>query len=487
MNEKLKRIFIKGGIINPNELKKIIELARAINLKHISFGSRQDILFPIKKDQEHLLKTYFSEYKEDLEHDEYLYQNIVSSYVCADIFPNTSWLNSTTYLYIQQEFKYTPTLKINIVDPEQDLVPLYSGQLNFIASKQEDYWHLNLNLPGWEDVNYPALVYSWDLAKIAEKIEQIYKNYNNVEDLYNAINQELETSNKVVKEPLSVPYRPFPYYEGMNKMGISQYWLGLYWRNNQYDINFLDEFCDFCTDYKISRICVTPWKSLIVKGIERTYKFNLEKFLGQRGINIRHSSLELNWHLPVENEEALKLKRFIVKSFDQNDTSTYGLTVGYHERKKDYQYFTSMIIEKNPKPEMTEGFENLDTYNVMYCENFDPNTKKYITYAQNVEQIELPGLLMKLSQLYFEQLDNSSENVAKPLEKSSETFNKTVYQCKECLSVYDEELGDEIGNIPAETKFEDLPEDYCCSLCGASKSAYAKVELSELKGFTIKH
>ena len=483
MNERLKRIFIKGGIINPNELKKVIELARAINLNHISFGSRQDILFPIQKDQEHLLKAYFPQFGEDLEHEEYLYQNIVSSYMCADIFPQTSWLSATTYLYIHQDFKYTPTLKINIVDPEQDLVPLFNGQLNFIASKEVDYWYLNLNLPGWKNVDYPALVYSWDLAKIAKKIEEVYTNFDNIEDLYNFINQELEVTNRVIKEPLSVPYRPFPYYEGMNKMGINQYWLGLYWRNNRYDIDFLDDFCDFCMDYKISRICVTPWKSFIVKGIEKAYKFNLEKFLGQRGINIRHSSLELNWHLPVDNEHAKKLQRFIVKSFDQNDTSTYGLTIGYHERKENYQYFTSMIIERNPKPEKTKGFENLDTYNVMYCENFDPNTKKYNLYAQNVEQIELPGLLMQLTQLYFEQLDNSQENVAKPKQVEKSTSEKYVYQCQQCLSIYDEAFGDQEAGIPAGTAFEDLPEDYVCSVCGSPKSDFVKVSVQNLVGY----
>ena len=481
MIEKLKRIFIKGGVITPNELKQVTHLAKALNLTSISFGSRQDILLPVKENQQHLLKTYFPEFKQDIDDDTYKYQNIVSSYVCADVFQQTPWLSASTYLYLHEDFKYNPTLKINIVDPQQNLVPIYSGNLNFIASKDEDYWHLNLDLPGWKkDINYPVLVYSWNIAKIAKIIEDEYQNFDNVQDLFKHITDLTDANNKVIKEPLKIPYRPFPYYEGMNKMGISQYWLGLYWRNNKYDIKFLEDFCDFCMDYKISRICITPWKSFIVKGIEKEYKFMLEKFLGQRGINVRHSSLELNWHLPVNDAEALKLKRFIVKSFDQNDISTYGLTFGYHERSENPHYFTSMIVEKNPSPKITNEFQNIASYNVLYCKKFDPNTREYISYAQNVEEIELPGLLMQLSQLYFEQLDNNTENVAKPIEnKDSGLIETPVHQCTSCMTVYDDEIGDAEANIAPGVAFKDLPSDYTCSLCEAPKTKFKEVVLAE--------
>ncbi|NIJ44382.1 rubredoxin [Wenyingzhuangia heitensis] len=478
MVETLKRIFIKGGVISPNELKQVIQLAKALNLKTISFGSRQDILLPVQQNQEHLLKTYFPQFKQDIE-ESLKFQNIVSSYVCADVFPQTSWLSATTYLYLHEEFKYNPSLKINIVDPQQNLVPIYNGQLNFIASKNEDYWYLNLNLPGWDKhTSYPVLVYTWNISKVAKAVEEEYQNFDNIQDLYNRVNELVDSNNKVISEPLSIPFRPFPYYEGMNKMGINQYWLGLYWRNNKYDIQFLEEFCDFCMDYKISRICITPWKSFIVKGIEKEYKFMLEKFLGQRGINVRHSSLELNWHLPVNDSEALKLKRFIVKSFDQNDISTYGLTIGYHERSESPRYFTSMIIEKNPSPKIANEFETINSYNVLYCKNFDPNTGEYIQYAQNVEEIELPGLLMKLSQLYFDQLDTSAENVAKPKENKDTGLSKhQIHQCKNCMTVYDETIGDEEANIKAGTSFNELPADYVCSLCEAPKKEFIEAML----------
>ncbi len=50
------------------------------------------------------------------------------------------------------------------------------------------------------------------------------------------------------------------------------------------------------------------------------------------------------------------------------------------------------------------------------------------------------------------------------------------WRCKVCGYIYDEELGDGESGIPPGTKFEDLPEDWVCPLCGAPKSEFEKVE-----------
>lgn len=41
--------------------------------------------------------------------------------------------------------------------------------------------------------------------------------------------------------------------------------------------------------------------------------------------------------------------------------------------------------------------------------------------------------------------------------------------CKACGYIYDEEVGDPDSGIEAGTKFEDIPDDWVCPVCGASK------------------
>ena len=48
--------------------------------------------------------------------------------------------------------------------------------------------------------------------------------------------------------------------------------------------------------------------------------------------------------------------------------------------------------------------------------------------------------------------------------------------CDVCGWVYDEELGYPEGGIAPGTKFEDLPEDFVCPLCGAGKEDFSKAD-----------
>lgn len=472
----LKRVFVKGGILSPSELKQIINYAESLGLDALHFGSRQDIVFPSHEENQEIAEQ-FPKLSTSMISD-IRYQNIVSSYVSSDIFSSTRWLGGATYLYIIESFKFDPQLKINIVDPKQQLVPLFSGQLNFIASSHEDYWYLHLKLPNWEEpVYYPVLIYSWDISKVAKVIEDIYMDTDDVDELFTLINSQLETNARTIETKLKTTFTPFPYYEGMNKMGINQYWLGLYWRNNRYYLDFLRDFCDFCLENRVAKICITPWKSFIVKGIPRESKLMLEKLLGKSGINIRHSLLELNWHLPVNDDEALALKQFLVRNFDQNDISTYGLTFAITNRSKASNYFASIIIEKNSAPNLVKEYQVRSTYNVLYCENFDPNTQKYKVYAQDVDKIELSGLLMELSKMYFEQFGNEVVGSDEVEKNKLIPEKKLVYQCSDCLTVYDDSYGDATADILKLISFEDLSIDYECSVCGSSKDAFISVEM----------
>ena len=47
------------------------------------------------------------------------------------------------------------------------------------------------------------------------------------------------------------------------------------------------------------------------------------------------------------------------------------------------------------------------------------------------------------------------------------------YECEACGWVYDEELGVPEQGINPGTKFEDLPEDFECPLCGVGKDMFA--------------
>jgi rubredoxin len=49
------------------------------------------------------------------------------------------------------------------------------------------------------------------------------------------------------------------------------------------------------------------------------------------------------------------------------------------------------------------------------------------------------------------------------------------YLCEVCGYVYDPELGDPDSGVAPGTKFEDIPEDWVCPLCGVAKADFVKM------------
>lgn len=50
------------------------------------------------------------------------------------------------------------------------------------------------------------------------------------------------------------------------------------------------------------------------------------------------------------------------------------------------------------------------------------------------------------------------------------------YICTACDWVYDPEIGDPEHGIAPGTKFEDIPDDWVCPLCGVGKEDFEKID-----------
>ena len=474
----LIRAFVKGGFLSPADLLKIMEVSKSLGNKYVLFGSRQDIMFPSNEANEQQLETAFRAISIDYElgSDQSVFQNIVSSYAAVNIVETTNWVKEDSYNVVIDSFEYNPKLKINIVDPVQSLVPLFTGELNFIASREENYWYLYIRDPRKANMIecWPRLIFGQDIAKIAKELEDLFFKFApfTIEELYMVLkNNGVRINYKPIAEKLKFPEITLPYYEGLNAMLNNQYWLGLYWRNNRYDINFMSAASRLCQETNVGKINIIPWKAFVIKGIKASDRLRWEKLMGKFGINERHSSLELNWHLPVIDSEALELKRFLVRELDQQDISTHGLTFTIKTGRELF-LFTAIVIEKTVKASAPG-----DHYNILYAKNFNPNTIIYQTYAKGVKKEMIPALLIELSKLYFRQLNPEKESVYEIKETPSAKGSITSYQCTNCLTVYDKQYGDPISGIAAGVSFEDLPDTYKCHVCDSSKKYFEPLKM----------
>lgn len=469
------RILMAGGILTPGVFMKVTEVARLSGNKEIGFGSRQDVLFTVLP--EYKLKTEERLNDSDIQFewlgdDSLKTQNIVSSFVANEAFASTSWVNASAYLFILEGFKYSPKIKVNIIDPAQKLVPHFSGHLNFLASEIENYWFLYVRREGLGLYEWPELIYSEDIAALSQYIEDIISlnsDYDNA-SVYSCATEELNinTIGKSVKIRRSQSFHP--YYEGIHRMASGKdYWAGFYWRNNRYSLEFIENVCRLCLQTGIGRISLTPWKTFMVKGIKEKDRLVWEQMIGRFGINMRHSSFEYYWHIPYLDKSALSLKRFIVREFEKVDIRTFGLT--FSIGRSDIP-FSSVIIGEKKWPKILNFLSFLKTYKVSYAKDFVDSAIEYNKYHVEVSRKELPNVLMDLSKRYYDSLPLMNEKTDNIVPNKKETIE--IHQCPDCLTAYISEIGDEENGIEIGTSFSDLPTKYCCNTCGQSKNMFVE-------------
>ena len=62
----------------------------------------------------------------------------------------------------------------------------------------------------------------------------------------------------------------------------------------------------------------------------------------------------------------------------------------------------------------------------------------------------------------------------KKAKKNRRTDKMKKYVCDVCGYIYDEETGDPENGIEPGTKWEDVPDDFFCPLCGVGKDQFSE-------------
>lgn len=485
------KINFCGGIISPGDLYNILVAVGKAGVLQVRVGLRQQLLVDTERLGAHLIKQELDKLEIKYENNSDVYPNVVSSYPAEEVFITNTWLSEGVYKDIFDLMDYQPRLKINVSDSNQSFTPLLTGNINWVASPTaQHFWHLFVRFPKTNVVyEWKDMVYTNDVARMSKQIEVlIFENkakfYDNASvngtDLYELIQVESYIT-KPVDAFLKLPAFNLPYYEGLNRYN-DKYWLGIYRRDELFEIDFLKELCMLCLQTKIGLLCSTPWKSLIVKGIEEKDRQQWNNLLARHQVNVRHAANELNFQVEDNSKEGVTLKSYLVKYLSQDDTRTFGICIGIKTRMKS-EVFSSVLVRKRPLISIGKwGFFYL--YDILIAKDFNPNERTGVVFSRNNLKIWLPE---QMRRAILEFYNHQSKVLKTPEEKSSKKETATtekkmefVYQCSDCLSIYDELTGEPDNNFTAGTMFEQLPETYACPVCESIKEKFSKIEKSKL-------
>lgn len=481
------KVNFKGGIISPKEFYNILLAAGRSGLLYVRFGLRQQLLIDVTIEELDNLTAELDLLNVNYEVNKEKFPNIVSSFPAEDVFINNTWLSESVYKDIFDQIDYQPQLKINISDSNQSFTPLLTGNINWVASPASPhFWNLFIRFPKtnvvyeWKDV-----VNTEHVAAFSKHIEDlILKNSGKFYDNSSASGEELyemaDKKNFKTKSsdgPLALPPFNLPYYEGLNRYK-DKYWLGIYRRDELFSIKFLKEVCLLCMQTNTGQLCSTPWKTIIIKGIEEKNRIDWNYLLDKYQINVRHAANELNFQVDDNSFDALKLKHHLVKYLNDDDTRTFGVCIGIKTKLKS-EVFSSILVRRRPLIRI--GKDGLFyVYDILCAKDFNPNERTGFAFSKGNPKFLLAEQLRRAILSYYKYLGGQEEEIIIPgitkIILGEEKEVDTVYQCSNCHTVYDEKYGDPENGIDPGTSFQELPASYCCSVCDAAKDNFVAVK-----------
>lgn len=483
-------VNFNGGIISPGYLLSVLEVAAQYNIEGVSFGLRQQLLIevPVGSVKAFLQACKASKIEAALKKQ--LPPNTVSSYLSYGIFSEDSWVTEGVYKDVFALLEASRRLlKVNVCDAQQTFVPLYTGHINWVAGSQKHYWRLYLRFPGTNNLyTWPQEVYTNDIATVTVALEQFITAPANAgtvarsegKAVYEAIQNTLEYIARPAESALAIASFHLPYYEGFNRYSAG-YWLGIYRRDELFPLRFLKEVAQLCLDSRIGELHATPWKSIIIKNIAPTQRGPWDRILGHYRINVRHAANELNWWVEDGNDDALVVKRHVIRYFDKEDVRTYGLCFGVL-LKTSTPAFGSILISQ--KEGQRVSLKSQLRYDIYYSEDFNPNAGNYVLYREGVAKDHLGPYLVSISKLFYERASTETEQpetAGEPAQGMTQQASRKVYQCGCCGTIYDPEAGDIQQGIAPHTAFEQLPAGYTCYTCMATAAELKEVVWQDYK------
>jgi rubredoxin len=476
----LIKINFTGGLISPGELNIILDAAALADVSDVSFGLRQVLWIEIEQEAAGLnaCLAHLTQHKIFFELDADECPNMISSYPAQEVFIQRNWLSEGIYKDIFDAFTHAPRLKVNIADSAQSFTPMLTGHINWIASSQPNYWYLAIRFPK-TNVVYTAdfWVDTSDVARMSKKIETLVleRDLKNGDELFGLLQAQRFNTAPATAE-LVLPMFMLPYYEGFNRYD-DKLWLGIYRRNEKFSIAFLQDVCALCLETRVGLICATSWKSIIIKNIEHDDRQHWDALLAKHQINVRHAANELNFQIEDQAPDALMLKNEIVQHLSQTDTRTFGVCLGIKTLAAG-EVFCSILIAQ--RAEKWFGLFTRQVYDILLAEDFNPNKRTGEVFARGIARRDLAGNLRGAILQYYANRKTLAAPVVDAALTAHEGEQRSMAQCPNCLTVYDEVVGRPDLGIPARTSFAMLPSIYKCECCETPKSQFVVVDAATL-------
>ena len=162
-------------------------------------------------------------------------------------------------------------------------------------------------------------------------------------------------------------------------------------------------------------------------------------------------------------------KKFTVSIISEAANFELFKRFGFQTGKKvnKFEGFNAVKRTENGTLAITEGINSYISANVKQIIDVGTHT---IFLADVIDMQKLNDTPSATYAYYHANIKPKPQSVGKNAK------GETIWRCTVCGYEYDPEVGEPDSGIAPGTAFEDLPDDWCCPVCGATKDMFSKVD-----------
>ena len=313
------------------------------------------------------------------------------------------WLDAGIMQSILAGIRLRPSFAVNVADPHQDLLPLTSGLLNFLAADEVDSWRVAIaadhhprrgaRAPGRHDrVTLPYLVPSEYVAEAVRAAEETVvdagaESSHLSEDLAHAIRARPGTRLVRADAGQRLPPPEYGDYEGIHPMQSgSGYWIGMSAGTRPFRHQFLEQMCMRAARQGIGAVFTTCWRSLVLKNVAPEHLPEWRMLLGRHGVGVRHADAALHWQVCDRLPEARELAGTMIARLSRRSIVTSGLSFAVTDDPTRHEVAVA-IQPLADERSLLSGLRR--RYAVRHREGFDRHNPGWLTFARRLRERDL--------------------------------------------------------------------------------------------------
>ena len=486
MNERVDlRVACPGGIIGTGALRTVAELSGAWGVDRLTIGHRQDLLVAGIPD------TYVARFRSAVaplrvdRAEASGHPNVTSSAAACGIARGVPWLDAGIIQSILTGIRFRPSFAINVADPHQDLLPLTSGLVNFLAADEVDSWRISVaadhhprrgaRAPGRHDrVTLPYLVPSEYVAEAVRAAEETVGDAGAEashvsEDLAHAVRVRLGARLVHADTGQRLPPPEYGDYEGVHPMQSgSGYWIGMSAGTRPFRHRFLEQMCIRAAQQGIGAVFTTCWRSLVLKNVAQEQLPEWRMLLGRHGVRVRHVDAALHWQISDRLPQARDLAGTTIARLARRSIVTSGLSFAVTDDPTRHE----VAVAVQPLADERLPFSRLRRrYAVRHREGFDRHNPGWLTFARRLRERDLAAAIATLTRRFYRDDGEPPTPEAEPPEPPAEE-RSGAHSCAACGNEYDPSYGDPLGQVSPGTVFAALPAGWRCPVCDGPPADY---------------